>query len=78
MFARRFRDIDVHDKSIEELRGMEGKRVKALYAEMGSHFGVTWKGRNYNPTNWQLADNLNRSVSTANAALYALCMAVTR
>jgi CRISPR-associated protein Cas1 len=43
---------------------------------MGSRFGVTWKGRNYNPANWQLADNVNRAVSSANAALYAICTAV--
>jgi len=76
MFARRFPQEEVAEKRVEELRGMEGKRVKALYAEMGMRFGVTWKGRNYSPTNWHMADNINRAVSTANAALYALCTAV--
>ena len=55
---------------------MEGNRVKALYAEMGQKYGVTWKGRNYNPDNWHLADNINRAVSAANASLYALCTAI--
>lgn len=76
MFSRRFPDVDVAEKNLDELRGMEGKRVKDLYAQMGDRFGVTWKGRNYNPSNWQLADNVNRAVSAANAALYALCTAV--
>jgi CRISPR-associated protein Cas1 len=76
MFAIRFNGIDVSDKSINELRGMEGKRIKSLYAEMGAKFGVTWKGRNYNPNNWELADNINRAISTANASLYALCTAI--
>jgi len=43
---------------------------------MGAKYGVTWKGRNYNPDNWELADHINRGVSAANAALYALTTAV--
>lgn len=76
MFARRFPEAEVAGKRVEELRGMEGRRVKALYAEMGVRYGVTWKGRNYNPSNWHLADNVNRGISAANAALYALCTAI--
>jgi len=55
---------------------MEGRRVKALYAEMGLKYGVSWKGRNYDANNWELADTINRAVSAANAALYALTTAV--
>ncbi len=76
MFSKRFADVDVAGKNINELRGMEGKRVKALYSEMGAKYGVTWKGRNYNPDNWNLADNINKAISTANAALYSLCSAI--
>ena len=49
MFARRFPNVDVKSKTIKELRGMEGVRVRDLYADMGHRYGVTWKGRNYNP-----------------------------
>ena len=76
MFARRFPDVDVGDVALKELRGMEGRRVKALYAEMGLKYGVSWKGRNYDANNWELADTINRAVSAANAALYALTTAV--
>ncbi len=77
MFALRFGpDVPVEGVAIKELRGMEGRRVKALYAELGAKYGVTWKGRNYNPDNWELADGINRAVSAANAALYALTTAV--
>lgn len=76
MFARRFPDIDVSKKQVQEMRGMEGVRVRDLYSEMGRKFGVTWKGRNYNPNNWHLADNINRAISAANASLYALCTAI--
>lgn len=76
MFARRFPDTDVTGVAVKELRGMEGRRVKALYAEMGAKYGVTWKGRNYDANNWDVSDTINRAVSAANAALYALSTAV--
>ena len=76
MFARRFAGVDVAQYSIKELRGMEGLRVRAKYAELGQQYGVTWKGRDYDKTNWNLADNINRSLSAANASLYAVCAAV--
>ena len=76
MFLRRFPKSMVESARIQELRGMEGKRVRALYEEMGRKYGVTWKGRNYDPDNWNLADNINRAISAANASLYAICTAV--
>ena len=76
MFSLRFPDVDVSGVSVKELRGMEGRRVKALYQQMGERYGVTWKGRSYDATHWELADNINRAVSAANAALYALTTAV--
>lgn len=76
MFAMRFPDLDVQSRSVKELRGLEGLRVRALYAQLGLQHGVTWKGRNYSPNNWDTADDINRALSAANASLYALCAAV--
>ena len=76
MFSMRFSDIDVSKYSVKELRGFEGRRVRRLYHEMGLRYGVSWKGRNYDQSNWNLADGINRAVSAANAALYALTTAV--
>src|ERR1035441_2988444 len=76
MFVQRFPGVDVQTHSIAELRGMEGLRVRARYAELGQQYGVTWKGRNYDKSNWNLADNINRAPSPASASLYALCAAV--
>ena len=76
MFARRFPDVDTDNSSIQELRGMEGFRVRNMYTELGQRYGVTWKGRNYNPKNWHLADNINRAISAANSSLYGLCTAI--
>ncbi|MCC7373377.1 MAG: type I-E CRISPR-associated endonuclease Cas1 [Verrucomicrobiales bacterium] len=76
MFLLRFPDVEVADKSVRELRGMEGLRVRSLYGELGLRYGVTWKGRNYDARNWNVADDVNRALSAANASLYALCASV--
>jgi len=76
MFARRFPNVDISQKSLDELRGMEGQRVRSLYAELGVRYGVAWKGRRYSADNWNLADNINKAISAGNAALYALCASV--
>lgn len=76
MFLMRFPESEVMKKSLVELRGMEGLRVRMLYAQLGSQHGVTWKGRNYDRNNWDVSDPVNKALSTANASLYALCAAV--
>lgn len=76
MFRQRFPAEDVERNSIANLMGMEGKRVKALYETLGARYGVTWKGRRYDPNNFECSDTINQAVSAANAALYALTTAV--
>ncbi len=43
---------------------------------MGQQYGVTWKGRDYDKSSWNLADNINRALSAANASLCAVCASV--
>ena len=76
MFRIRFPEMDMEGKSIKEMRGMEGLRVRTLYSQLGLQYGVTWKGRNYDRTNWDTSDGINKALSSANASLYALCAAV--
>lgn len=77
MFRLRFGDASATDGHIiKTLRGMEGRRIKALYEKMGMKYGVTWKARDYDPNHWGKADSINRAISAANASLYALTAAV--
>lgn len=76
MFKKRFPDIDVAGKSVKELRGMEGLRVRALYSELALQNGVVWQRRNYDRKNWHDTDDINRALSAANSSLYAMCAAV--
>jgi CRISPR-associated protein Cas1 len=76
MFKLRFGEEPPAEANVPKLMGMEGKRVKKTYAELGEKYGVTWKGRNYSPANWQTSDGINKAISAANASLYAMTAAV--
>lgn len=76
MFRHRFPGVETGGVTIQQLRGMEGRRVKQVYQELGDQYGVTWKGRNYSPSNWNVANNINRAISAATASHYALVAAI--
>jgi CRISPR-associated protein Cas1 len=72
MFSMRFKE-ESSSKSINELRGEEGVRIKRLYKELSEKHGVPWSKRDYDQGNWDKADPINRAISSANACLYAIC-----
>lgn len=72
MFAKRFPEADLANKSLKEMMGMEGYRVRALYEQKGQHYGVGWKGRSYTPGKFELGDITNRVLTASNAALYGI------
>lgn len=61
--------------TLQQIRGMEGVRVREAYATASRETGVPWSGRSYKRDNWHDADPVNRALSTANACLYGLCHA---
>ena len=73
MFKTRFPKDSVDNASIQELMGMEGKRVKKIYEEYADKYKVGWTGRSYVPGKFQMSDMTNKILTSANAALYALC-----
>ncbi len=72
MFAKRFPEADLGNKSLKEMMGMEGYRVRALYEQKGQQYGVGWKGRSYTPGKFELGDISNRVLTASNAALYGI------
>lgn len=72
MFRRRFGDSVPDKRSVDQLRGLEGARVREIYIEMAKAFGVPWKGRQYDPKAWNKGSDINRAISAANACLYGL------
>jgi CRISPR-associated protein Cas1 len=76
MYRRRFGDAALDDMlDIEQLRGMEGARVRTAYAQASIRYGVEWRGRCYDRRNWGGSDPVNNALSAANALLNGLCHA---
>ncbi|QNT79319.1 type I-E CRISPR-associated endonuclease Cas1e [Entomobacter blattae] len=72
MYALRFGEDAPERRSVEQLRGIEGARVRETYRIMAQTYGVKWDGRNYDPHQWETADLVNRCLSAATAALYGI------
>jgi CRISPR-associated protein Cas1 len=72
MFARRFPESDLSGKSLKEMMGMEGYRVRELYEQKAKEYGAGWKGRSYAPGKFELGDLTNKILTATNAALYGL------
>jgi CRISP-associated protein Cas1 len=75
MYRMRFADTLDESLSLEQIRGMEGVRVRDTYARLASQTGVEWTGRSYSSDEWHSATPVNRALSSANACLYGLCHA---
>jgi CRISPR-associated protein Cas1 len=76
MYATRFPDADLQGKTLKEMMGMEGYRVKQLYQAKAKDYQVGWAGRHFTPGNFQLSDVTNQILTATNAALYGILCAV--
>lgn len=77
MFARRFPDAELKDKTLQQMMGMEGHRVRTIYQTKAQEYQVGWKGRQFTPGKFEISDITNQVLTACNAALYGiLCSAV--
>ncbi len=75
MYELRFKEKPPERRSVEQLRGIEGARVRKLYQLLAKQYKVKWVRRNYDHTNWGSGDIPNRCLSSATACLYGICEA---
>ena len=75
MYAIRFQEEPPERRSIDQLRGIEGVRVRKMYEILAHQHGVEWKRRNYDHTEWESGDVPNRCLSSATSCLYGICEA---
>jgi CRISPR-associated protein Cas1 len=75
MYEKRFGRPLAPDLELEQVRGLEGVRVRTAYAEASRQFKVPWNGRAYDRGNWNNADPVNRALSAGNALLNGVCHA---
>jgi len=72
MFSLRFGEEAPSKRSVEQLRGIEGARVRRMYQLIAQKFRVPWKARDYDPDKWDAADLPNRCLSAATSCLYGV------
>lgn len=72
MYAIRFGEDAPQRRSINQLRGIEGVRVRESYALLAQQYGVAWKRRSYDVADWEAGDVPNRCLSAATACLHGL------
>lgn len=75
MYQMRFPETLDASLSLEQIRGMEGARVRSVYYQSSKKSGVPWHGRNYERGSWGNSDPINRALSAANALLNSVCHA---
>lgn len=72
MFEMRFGEPAPERRSIEQLRGIEGARVRKTYQILAKQHNIEWHGRRYDPKDWNKGDNINQCISAATSCLYGV------
>ncbi len=75
MYSMRFDEEPPARRSVEQLRGIEGARVREMYKRLAEKYGITWRARNYDLEDWDAGDLPNRCLSAATACLYGVAEA---
>lgn len=72
MYEMRFGEKPPEKRSVEQLRGIEGARVRKTYELLAKQYRVHWDSRNYDHSSWGSGDVPNRCLSSATACLYGI------
>ncbi len=77
MYQKRFDgEMPVKGRSLEQLRGAEGLRMRDLYQKYAEEYGVEWKGRRYDREDFDSQDTIQQLITVGNKYLYNVCHAV--
>lgn len=72
MYKIRFKEDAPMRRSVDQLRGIEGARVRRMYEILARQHGIKWKRREYDPEKWGSGDLINRCLNAATACLYGV------
>lgn len=72
MFEMRFGEPAPERRSVEQLRGIEGARVRKIYQVLAKQYNIEWHGRRYDPKDWKQGDLVNQCISAATSCLYGV------
>lgn len=73
MYAWRLGEV-LPDSEISVLRGIEGARMKQMYARVAQQFGISWSGRRYDRQNPEENDLVNQAINHAASAVEGAAM----
>ena len=68
----RFGEKPPERRSIAQLRGIEGVRVRKIYQNIAVRHGIKWVRRDYDTDSWDHSDMPNRCLSAATSCLYGI------
>lgn len=72
LFQRRFGDAELPpQQDLDSLRGIEGKRARAVYKLLAVRHKIDWQGRNYDRQNPEQTDPLNQAINHSSTAYKA-------
>ncbi|MFD7125923.1 MULTISPECIES: type I-E CRISPR-associated endonuclease Cas1e [Streptomyces] len=72
MYTMRFKVPVPAATTLQQLRGLEGQRMKALYKLLAQTHRIGRFRRNYAPDAWDSQDPVNLALSSANTCLYGI------
>ena len=72
MFELRFGEPAPERRSVDQLRGIEGARVRKTYELLAKQYSVELRGRKYDPKDWDKGDVVNQCISAATSCLYGV------
>lgn len=76
MYQMRFKDENVENFTMQQLRGREGSRVRGVYRKYSKEYEIKWQGRNYKVEDFKDSDLINQALSACNVCLYGICQSV--
>jgi CRISPR-associated protein Cas1 len=76
MFEYRFPGLDIQDKTLNELMGMEGYRVREEYQKLAYEHKVRWDGRDIKDGKISESTPINRAMTITNSLMYGLVSSV--
>ncbi|WP_236061632.1 type I-E CRISPR-associated endonuclease Cas1e [Actinacidiphila acididurans] len=72
MYTSRFQIAVPATTTLDQLRGMEGQRMKALYKLLAQQHRIGRFRRAYDPDSWDSQDPVNLALSSASTCLYGI------
>ena len=76
MYDIRYPSSHLKSKSVEELRGIEGLKMREAYEAAAKEYDINWNGREYKSGDFDGQSVVNQYLTALNHVLYAVTQAV--